>query len=76
MNGYLTQAMQPNTTVATDRELEVLARVADGLSNAEIGLALGIKEQTVKTHVKHILTKLGARNRAHAVAMTIRKGLI
>lgn len=56
------------------RELEVLASIADGNTNAEIGKRLIISTETVKSHVKHILEKLGARDRA--VAMAIRDGLI
>jgi DNA-binding CsgD family transcriptional regulator len=49
------------------REQEVLALVAQGRSNQEVGASLCIAAETVKTHVRHILQRLGARNRAHAV---------
>lgn len=58
------------------REVEVLQLVADGLSNREIGDCLSISVETVKTHVQHVLGKLQARNRAHATAIAIRRGLI
>jgi DNA-binding NarL/FixJ family response regulator len=58
------------------RELEVLSLVAAGLSNGEIGGRLFIAEETVKSHVQKILSNLGARNRAHAVALAFRTGLI
>ncbi|WP_164701945.1 LuxR C-terminal-related transcriptional regulator [Modestobacter sp. KNN46-3] len=56
------------------REEEVLALIARGLSNAAIGRALVISEKTAGHHVSHILTKLGARNRAEAAAQAVRRG--
>lgn len=58
----------------TDRELGVLDYVARGLTNKEIGAALSISENTVKNHVKRILTKLDIENRVQAAAMAIRLG--
>ncbi len=60
----------------TARELEVLQLVADGLVNREIGQKLFLSEETVKSHVRHLLAKLQARSRAHAVAVGFRRGLI
>ena len=60
----------------TARELEVLQLVADGLVNREIGTSLFLSEETVKSHVRHLLAKLQARSRAHAVAVGFRRGLI
>jgi two-component system NarL family response regulator len=60
----------------TDREIEVLALVSEGLGNREIGKRLNLSEETVKTHIRTILVKLQARSRAHAVALGIRRGLI
>ena len=60
----------------TARELEVLQLVADGLVNREIGQRLFLSEETVKSHVRHLLAKLQARSRAHAVAVGFRRGLI
>jgi DNA-binding NarL/FixJ family response regulator len=51
------------------REQEVLQLVAAGLKNAEIAERLFLSTETVKTHVRHIFDKLGARNRPHAVAL-------
>jgi DNA-binding CsgD family transcriptional regulator len=53
------------------RDVEVLALVAQGHTNAEIGAALYISEETVKSHLRHIIAKMGARNRTHAVAIAV-----
>ncbi|MDP8924369.1 MAG: response regulator transcription factor, partial [Chloroflexota bacterium] len=60
----------------TEREREVLRLVADGLQNKQIARALGISERTVKYHVTAILTRLGADNRAQAVAIATGRGLL
>ncbi len=53
----------------TAREQETLRLIADGLSNAEIGQQLYISETTVKTHVTHILQKLGLHDRVQAIVL-------
>jgi DNA-binding NarL/FixJ family response regulator len=63
-------------TALTERELQVLHRMADGKSNAEIGRELYVSEDTVKTHARRLFRKLGARDRAHAVAAGFRAGLV
>jgi DNA-binding NarL/FixJ family response regulator len=60
----------------TAREIEVLQLISDGLVNREIGVRLFLSEETVKSHVRHLLAKLQARSRAHAVAVGFRRGLI
>ena len=60
----------------TMREIEVLQLISDGLVNREIGGRLYLSEETVKSHVRHLLAKLHARSRAHAVAVGFRRGLI
>ena len=60
----------------TDRETEVLALVADGLTNRAVARRLGISEATVKTHLAHIYTKLGVLDRATAVREAWERGLV
>ena len=60
----------------TAREIEVLQLISDGLVNREIGVRLFLSEETVKSHVRHLLAKLQARSRAHAVAVGFRRGII
>jgi len=60
----------------TAREVEVLAHVAAGESNAEIAAALYVSEATVKTHINHIFSKTGVRDRAQLVGYAFRAGLV
>ena len=66
----------PGGRALTPREAEILALLGEGLGNKEIAVRLGISEHTVKTHVTAIYEKLGAANRAEAVATGLRRGLI
>jgi DNA-binding NarL/FixJ family response regulator len=66
----------PRPPSLTERELQVLRGMADGKSNAEIGRELFVSEDTVKTHARRLFRKLGARDRAHAVASGFRTGLV
>ena len=60
----------------TAREAEVLQLVAAGKSNKLIAHALTISDETVKSHVKNIIEKLGAHGRTHAVVIGLRRGII
>ncbi len=60
----------------TEREVEILKRVAAGKSNKLIGAELGISDGTVKTHMKSILPKLNASDRTHAVMIALKRGIL
>ena len=60
----------------TERELELLDLLAEGISNKLIAHRLGISEHTVKTHVASIFAKLGVSSRTEAVSQAIRRGLV
>jgi DNA-binding NarL/FixJ family response regulator len=60
----------------TEREIEVLQLVVEGHTNRQIGIKLGLSENTVKYHLRHILEKLHLQNRAQVVAYAMRHGLV
>ncbi len=64
------------TDVLTAREREILQLLADGMSNADVAAQLFISQETVKSHVRHILTKLEADTRTQAVAIALRDAMI
>ena len=68
--------LDPSGQILTPREIEVLRMIADGLGNKEIASKLSISDHTVKFHISSIFAKLGASNRAEAVTLGIRHGLI
>ena len=62
--------------ILTEREVEILKRIAEGDRNRDISERLAISELTVKVHIKHIMDKLGAKDRTQAVAIGVRRGVI
>jgi DNA-binding NarL/FixJ family response regulator len=66
-------ASEPNLTA---REIEVLRHIIGGNRNRDIGHLLHISEETVKSHVSHIMEKLGAADRAEAIAIAVRRGIV
>lgn len=60
----------------SELEVMVLQCAADGMINREIGRQMNVSEHTARTHMARIMCKLEAKNRAHAVALGIRRGLI
>lgn len=66
----------PGPVGLTEREVEVLVGMSNGRSNAQIGAELYLSEDTVKTHARRMFRKLGASDRAQAVAIGLRRGLI
>ncbi len=80
--GYVDPALMPaflpgkGEDMLTTREREILQLLADGMSNADVAAKLFISQETVKSHVRHILTKLEADTRTHAVAIALREAII
>jgi DNA-binding NarL/FixJ family response regulator len=64
-----------NTPELSDRELEVLRHMANGMNNQKIGTALNVTESTVKFHINRILSKLGVGDRTQAVLVALKRGL-
>ena len=77
---YVDQQLIPNVLsrdeMLTPREREILQLLADGMSNGDVAAKLFISQETVKSHVRHILTKLEADTRTHAVAIAMREAMI
>ncbi len=70
------RAAGPALDALTERELEIMRHIATGASNAEIAADLFLAEQTVKTHVSRVLTKLGLRDRTQVVVTAYETGLV
>jgi DNA-binding NarL/FixJ family response regulator len=82
-DSYVDPALMPSFLAGKDRdemltarEREILQLLADGMSNADAAAKLFISQETVKSHVRHILTKLEADTRTHAVAIALRDAII
>ena len=70
------RASYPGVDELTERELEVLKLMANGMSNSEIAQSLYLGEATIKTHVGRVLSKLGARDRVQAVVVAYESGVV
>lgn len=70
------QRRDHNPQTLTTHELEILRCIASGMSNSQVAKTFGVTESTIKNQVTVILAQLNANNRAHAVALAIRQGLI
>ena len=81
-DGFVDPALMPaflgdaRDEMLTGREREILQLLADGMSNADVATKLFISQETVKSHVRHILSKLEADTRTHAVAIALRTAII
>jgi DNA-binding NarL/FixJ family response regulator len=82
-DGFVDPALMPaflngkeREDMLTAREREILQLLADGMSNSDVAGKLFISQETVKSHVRHILTKLEADTRTHAVAIALRDAII
>ena len=75
-NMWTLEVAPPHEIMLTEREQDVLRRMACGWTNFQIGHDLGLVEDTVKTHVRRVLNQMGADNRAHAVAIGYACGLL
>lgn len=71
-----TPSQQPSIGILSEREIEVVKALGDGLSNTEIADRLAVSPETVKTHMRHIMEKLDVTDRTQAVVKAIREGLI
>jgi DNA-binding NarL/FixJ family response regulator len=80
--GYVDPSLMPTflnrdgQALLTPRERQILQLLADGMSNADVAGQLFISQETVKSHVRHILAKLEADTRTHAVAIALRESII
>lgn len=80
--GYVDPSLMPTflnrdgQDLLTPRERQILQLLADGMSNADVAAKLFISQETVKSHVRHILAKLEADTRTHAVAIALRESII
>jgi two-component system, NarL family, response regulator len=69
-------ALRAASATLTDREVQVVELVAQGMRNKEIGVSLGITEKTVQVHVKNILAKLKVQDRSGAITAALKRGII
>ena len=73
---HLVETEGSRSTPLSKREREILQKVADGATTRQVASDLGISPHTVKTHLERIFEKLGANDRAQAVAIAIRTGIV
>lgn len=70
------EVLNPADPILTEKELAVLSRIADGMTNREVGAELGLSHHTVKEYLSNAMRKLETRTRAETVAIAIRQGLL
>lgn len=75
-SSLMKKVREPESERLSDRETEVLASVARGLSNREIACSLHLSEATVKTHLIHVFNKLGVADRTAAVTVALKRGIL
>ena len=75
-SGRMTQVLQSSHPALTIREQEILQLIASGVQNKKIAVQLGVSEETIRTHLRHIYGKLDVNDRTQALTVAIRRGIV
>lgn len=75
-SGRMTQVLQSSHPALTTREQEILQLIAGGVQNKKIAVQLGVSEETIRTHLRHIYEKLDVNDRTQALTVAIRRGIV